>query len=217
MAFKADEDEGKARLNSALTKGSLVGHYRIIEKIGAGGMGEVYLAEDTELRRKVALKFLPQHLCQDADCLARFKREAQAAAKLNHPNIITIHEVSEFNGRPFFAMEYIEGESLADFIKKQDHSIEKIIDLSIQICEGLNKAHQAGIIHRDIKPSNILIDKDGRAKILDFGLAAIKGADKLTKTGSTIGTLHYMSPEQTRERKLTSGRTYFHLGRFYMK
>jgi serine/threonine protein kinase/tetratricopeptide (TPR) repeat protein len=191
-------DDDKTRTYVPLTSGTVVSHYRVIEKIGAGGMGEVYLAEDTELNRKVALKFLPPHLCQDADCRARFKREAQAAAKLSHPNIITIHEVNEYSGRPFFTMEYIEGDSLVDFIKKRDHSTEKIIDLSIQICEGLNKAHQAGIIHRDIKPSNILIDKDGRAKILDFGLAAIKGVDKLTKTGSTLGTLNYMSPEQTR-------------------
>ncbi|MCX6826650.1 MAG: protein kinase [candidate division Zixibacteria bacterium] len=189
-----------------------IGHYRIIEKIGAGGMGEVYLVEDIELNRKVALKFLSPHLCQDADCRARFKREAQAAAKLSHPNIVTIYEVDEFNSRPFFAMEYIEGESLADFVKQRDHSIEKIIDLSIQICEGLNKAHQAGIIHRDIKPSNILIDQDGRAKILDFGLATIKGLDKLTKTGSTLGTLHYMSPEQVRGEELDCRTDIFSMG-----
>ncbi|MCX6826649.1 MAG: serine/threonine-protein kinase [candidate division Zixibacteria bacterium] len=178
-------DDDKTRTHVPLTKGTLISHYRIIEKIGAGGMGEVYLVEDIELNRKVALKFLSPHLCQDADCRTRFKREAQAAAKLSHPNIVTIYEVDEFNSRPFFAMEYIEGESLADFVKQRDHSIEKITDLSIQICEGLNKAHQSGIVHRDIKPSNILIDQDGRAKILDFGLATIKGVDKLTKTGST--------------------------------
>jgi len=205
-------DEDKTRPLAVLTKGLLVGHYRILEKIGAGGMGEVYLADDAELDRKVALKFLSPHLCRDADCRARFKREAQAAAKLSHPNIVTIFEVSEFNGRPFFAMEHIEGESLADFIKKRDHSIEKIIDLSIQICEGLNKAHQAGITHRDIKPSNILTDHDGRAKILDFGLASIKGIDKLTKTGSTLGTLHYMSPEQTRGEEVDQRSDIFSFG-----
>jgi len=200
------------RSHVQLAHGSIIGHYRIVEKIGAGGMGEVYLAEDIELNRKVALKFLPPHLCQDADCRARFKREAQAAAKLSHPNIITIHEVSEYNGRPYFVMEYIEGESLADFIKKRDNSLDKIIDLSIQICEGLNKAHQAGIIHRDIKPSNILIDPDGRAKILDFGLAALKGDKKLTKTGSTLGTINYMSPEQTRGENLDHRSDIFSLG-----
>ena len=205
-------DDDKTQTHVLLTSGSMVSHYRIIEKIGAGGMGEVYLAEDTELNRKVALKFLPQNLCQDSDCRARFKRETQAAAKLNHPNIVTIHEVSEYNGRPFFSMEHIEGESLVDFIRKRDHSIEKIIDLSIQICEGLAKAHQAGTVHRDIKPSNILIDKEGRAKILDFGLAAIKGVDKLTKTGSTMGTLHYMSPEQTRGEVLDERSDIFSFG-----
>jgi len=198
--------------NFLFAKDTIIGHYRIIDKIGAGGMGEVYLAQDTELNRRVALKFLAPDLCHDADCRARFKREAQAAAQLSHPNIVTIHEVGEFNGRPFFAMEHIEGESLADFIKRGDHSLERIIDLSIQICEGLNKAHQAGIIHRDIKPSNILIARDGRARILDFGLAAIEGVDKLTKTGSTMGTLHYMSPEQTRGEVLDERSDIFSFG-----
>jgi serine/threonine protein kinase len=198
--------------NFLFAKDAIIGHYRIVDKIGAGGMGEVYLAEDTELNRRVALKFLAPDLCRDADCRARFKREAQAAAQLSHPNIVTIHEVGEYNGRPFFAMEHIEGESLADFIKRGDRSLERTIDLSIQICEGLDKAHRAGIIHRDIKPSNILIDRDGRAKILDFGLAAIEGVDKLTKTGSTMGTLHYMSPEQTRGEVLDERSDIFSFG-----
>ncbi|MCX6830211.1 MAG: protein kinase [candidate division Zixibacteria bacterium] len=210
--MESDAGEGKTESYPMLTKGTLIGHYKVVEKIGAGGMGEVYLAEDTELNRKVALKFLPPHLCQDADCRARLKREAQAAAKLDHPNIIQVYEVSEYQGRPFFAMQHIEGESLADFIKKRDNSIQKIIDLSIQICEGLNKAHQAGIIHRDIKPSNILIDHDGRAKILDFGLAAIRGDKKLTKTGSTMGTLHYMSHEQTRGEEVDQRSDIFSFG-----
>ncbi len=212
ILMPVEDDNEETRTFIVLSKGTRVGHYQIIEKIGAGGMGEVYLAEDTELNREVALKFLPPDLCRDPDCRARFKREAQAAAKLDHPNIITIHEVSEFNGQPFFAMQYIEGELLTDFIKKSNHSLEKIIDLSIQICEGLNKAHQAGIIHRDIKPSNILVDQDGRAKILDFGLAAIKGTDKLTKTGSTLGTINYMSPEQTRGEELDNRSDIFSLG-----
>jgi len=161
-------------------------------------MGEVYLAEDTKLNRKVALKFLPPHLCRDEDCRARFKREAQAAAKLNHPNIITIHEVSDYQGRPFIAMEHIEGRSLREFSSGRELSFEQILELAIQICEGLNEAHESGVTHRDIKPSNILIDSHGRAKIVDFGLAAVKGADQLTKTGSTMGTIGYMSPEQVR-------------------
>lgn len=159
-------------------------------------MGEVYLAEDTSLNRKVALKFLASHVCQDADCRARFKREAQAAANLNHPNIVTVYEVGEFNGRSFFAMEYVEGQPLSEVIKQGDCSLDKAIDLSLQICEGLEEAHRAGITHRDIKPANILVSQSGRAKLVDFGLAAVGGADKLTKEGSTLGTIGYMSPEQ---------------------
>ncbi len=189
-------DDDRTQAVTVLSKGTVIGHYRIVEKIGAGGMGEVYLAEDTELNRKVALKFLSSHLCQDADCRTRFKREAQAAAKLNHPNIVTIYEVSEFNGRPFFAMEHVEGQPLSELIKQGDCSLDKAIDLSLQICEGLQEAHKAGITHRDIKPANILISQSGRAKLVDFGLASVAGADKLTKEGSTLGTIGYMSPEQ---------------------
>jgi serine/threonine protein kinase/Tfp pilus assembly protein PilF len=191
-------DDNKTQAITVLTNGTVINHYRIIEKIGAGGMGEVYLAEDTGLNRQVALKFLSSHLCQDADCRTRFKREAQAAAKLNHPNIVTVYEVSEFNSRPFFAMEYVEGQSLRELIKAKEVPIEWVIELAIQICEGLHKAHQLGVVHRDVKPANILIDADGRAKILDFGLASVTGSDQLTKTGSTLGTIGYMSPEQVR-------------------
>ncbi|PWB74350.1 hypothetical protein C3F09_04090 [candidate division GN15 bacterium] len=181
-----------------LVVGTMVSHYRIIEKIGAGGMGEVYLAEDTELNRKVALKFLPPHLCQDADCRARFKREAQAAAKLDHPNIVSVFEVGEFQGRPFFSMQHVEGQSLKEVIAGRTLLLERIINLGIQICDGLQAAHEKGITHRDIKPSNILIDSHGRARIVDFGLASVMGLDHLTKTGSTMGTVAYMSPEQAR-------------------
>jgi serine/threonine protein kinase/Flp pilus assembly protein TadD len=193
-----DNDDDKTQTHVVLTKGMMVSHYRIIEKIGAGGMGEIFLAEDTELKRNVALKFLPPQLCQDEDCRSRFKREAQAVAKLDHPNIVTVYEVSEYKGRPFFAMQHVEGQSLKDLIKDAELSLEKTINLAKQICEGLDKAHQAGIIHRDIKPSNVVIDADGRPKLLDFGLATIKGTDRLTKTGSTLGTVGYMSPEQIR-------------------
>jgi len=189
-------DSDKTKSVAILSQGMLVGHYQIIEKIGAGGMGEVYLAEDTELNRKVALKFLSPHLCQDADCRTRFKREAQAAAKLNHPNIVTIYEVSEFNGRPFFAMEFVEGLPLSELIKQGDCPLDKVIDLSLQFCEGLQEAHRAGITHRDIKPANVLVSQSGRAKLVDFGLASVAGADKLTNEGSTLGTIGYMSPEQ---------------------
>jgi serine/threonine protein kinase len=191
-------DDDKTQAVPALSKGTVIGHYRIVEKIGAGGMGEVYLAEDTSLNRQVALKFLSPHLCQDADCRTRFKREAQAAAKLNHPNIGTIYEVGEFNGRPFFAMEFVEGLSLRELIENGSLTDERAVDLAIGICEGLSKAHQTGVVHRDIKPGNILLDADGRPKVVDFGVASIEGYDRLTRTGSIVGTVNYMSPEQVR-------------------
>jgi serine/threonine protein kinase len=195
-----------------MTKDTMVGHYRIVEKIGAGGMGEVYLAEDTQLDRRVALKFLPPHLCQDEDCRKRFKREAQAAAKLSHPNIVTIHEVGEYQDRPYFVMEHVEGLSLQEFSSDRNPSIEEILELSIQICEGLNDAHEKGVTHRDIKPSNILIDSHGRVKIVDFGLASVIGTDQLTRTGSTLGTIGYMSPEQVQGKNVDHRSDLFSLG-----
>ena len=195
-----------------LLRGTSIEHYRIIKKIGAGGMGEVYLAEDTKLNRQVALKFLPPHLCQDEDCRKRFKREAQAAAKLNHPNIITIYEVGQFMGRPYFAMEQVEGKSLREIIKNEELSTDKIISMSIQICEGLREAHEAGIVHRDIKPANIIIDEKRRLRLLDFGLAAVTGTEKLTKTGSTLGTVGYMSPEQVRGEEIDTRSDLFSFG-----
>lgn len=145
----------KAQTEAVLSRGSTVAHYTIIEKIGAGGMGEVYLAEDTRLNRRVALKFLPLQLSSDEELKARFKREAQAAAALTHPNIVTIHEVNEFQGRAFFAMEYVKGESLAEMLKSRQAPLDEIVGIAIQTCEGLREAHEAGVIHRDIKPSNI--------------------------------------------------------------
>ena len=180
----------------ALTAGTKVSHYTIISKIGAGGMGEVYLAEDSQLDRKVALKFLPSHLASNSDMRARFTREAKAAAKLDHPNIVPVHEVGEFHGRPFFAMAHIEGKSLREVIKDGKLSVSEAIDHTMQICEGLHEAHSAGVVHRDIKPANIIIDKKNKPRILDFGLATVSGEEKLTKTGSTLGTVGYMSPEQ---------------------
>jgi eukaryotic-like serine/threonine-protein kinase len=198
-----DNDETQSFI--VLSEGTMVGHYRIISKIGAGGMGEVYLAEDSTLDRKVAIKFLPPHLCQDDDCRKRFKREAQAAAKLSHPNIIHVYEVSEYQGRPFFAMEHVEGRSLRD-IEAEELDIDRIVGIAIQLCDGLQTAHAAGVIHRDIKPSNIIIDSSGRPRLLDFGLATVKGGEQLTKTGSTLGTVGYMSPEQI-EGKTTDARS----------
>jgi serine/threonine protein kinase/tetratricopeptide (TPR) repeat protein len=208
--FNADGE--RTHTHVALTQGTMISHYQIIEKIGAGGMGEVYLAEDTNLKRQVALKFLPPHLCQDEDCRARFKREAQAAAKLNHPNIVTIYEVSEYQGRSCIVMQYVEGKSLKDIIKEKELPVDQIIDLAIQICEGLSKAHEEGVIHRDIKPSNILISSDGRPKLLDFGLAAIKGYTHITRTGSTLGTVGYMSPEQAEGKSVDERSDLFSLG-----
>jgi len=195
-----------------LTKGTMVAHYRIVEKIGAGGMGEVYLVEDTKLKRKVALKFLPTQFSGDADFKARFVREAEATAKLNHPNIVTIYEVSEYQGRPFFAMELVEGQSLRDLAKGKELGIDRIIELAIQVCDGLSAAHEKQVVHRDIKPSNIVIDAYGRPKVLDFGLAAIQGGEHLTKTGSTLGTVRYMSPEQVQGQEVDHRSDLFSLG-----
>jgi serine/threonine protein kinase/tetratricopeptide (TPR) repeat protein len=208
----ADEShDDKTQTHIVLAKGTTVLHYRIVGKIGAGGMGEVYLAEDTELDRKVALKFLPSHLCQDEDCRKRFKREAQAAAKLSHPNIVTIHEVGEHQARRYFVMEHIEGRSLRD-VKAEELDIDRIIGIAIQLCDALHSAHTAGVTHRDIKPSNIIIDSSGRPRLLDFGLAMVKGGEHLTKTGSTLGTVGYMPPEQIEGKETDARSDLFSLG-----
>jgi serine/threonine protein kinase len=192
--------------------GKIFGHYKVMQKLGEGGMGEVFLAEDTKLNRQVALKFLPSQFASEESFKARFKREAQAAAALNHPNIITIHEVSEYEGRPYIAMEYVEGQSLKGLIGKKDMTINQVFDIAIQICEGLTKAHQQGIVHRDVKPQNILVDKDGRARILDFGLARLEREAMITRTGSTVGTVAYMSPEQARGERVDQRSDIFSLG-----
>jgi serine/threonine protein kinase len=192
----SDKGNDKTRTFMVLSPGVTVGHYRIIEKIGAGGMGEVFLAKDTRLNRRVALKFLPSHLSDNEDMKARFRREAQAAAKLDHPNIVPVYEVGQFEGRPFIAMAHIEGNPLREVMKEDKLSVSDCIQLIMHICEGLHKAHESGIVHRDIKPGNIIIDSSGRARLLDFGLATVTGEEKLTKTGSTLGTVGYMAPEQ---------------------
>ena len=195
-----------------LTNGTQVGHYKIISKIVAGGMGEVYLAEDTKLKRQVALKFMPVHLATDADMRTRFTREAQATAKLDHPNIVPVYEVGEHNNRPFFAMAHIEGQPLREVIKQGKLSVSEAIDFTMQICEGLHKAHESGVVHRDVKPGNIIIDKENRPRILDFGLATITGEEKLTKTGSTLGTAGYMSPEQIEGKQVDQRSDLFSVG-----
>jgi len=207
-----DHDNDKTRTHIVLTEGTMVSHYRILEKIGAGGMGEVFLAEDTKLKRQVALKFLPAHLITNDEVKSRFQREAQAVAKLNHPNIVTVHDVNEYNGRPYFVMEHVNGQPLHHFAHDEPLQIDQIIEYAIQICQGLGEAHRAGIVHRDIKAHNIVIDNSGRARLLDFGLAVVEGDDKLTKTGSTLGTVSYMSPEQVSGREIDHRSDLFSLG-----
>jgi serine/threonine protein kinase/Tfp pilus assembly protein PilF len=193
--------------------GKTISHYKIIEKLGQGGMGEVYLAEDLNLERRVALKFLPQHLTNDKDTIERFKREAKAAAALNHPNIITIYEIIETDKQICIVMEYVDGQTLRDIINPYSKfpvpNFQYIIQ---QLAAGLSSAHNAGIVHRDIKPENILINDQGQVKILDFGLAKLKGVSKLTKETSTLGTIYYMSPEQIQGREVDQRADIWSLG-----
>jgi len=209
----ADEShDDRTRDFVALTSGTRVSHYRIVEKIGAGGMGEVYLAEDTQLKRKVALKFMPVRYQDDPDARARFMREAQAAAVLNHQNIVTVYEIGEYNDRPFIAKEHCPGLVLRDYRIGKTLSLDQILDLIISITDGLQAAHSSGIVHRDLKPSNIVIDEFGKPKLLDFGLASIRDADRLTKTGSTLGTIGYMAPEQISGKEVDHRSDLFSLG-----
>ncbi|OGU71248.1 MAG: hypothetical protein A2V93_12785 [Ignavibacteria bacterium RBG_16_34_14] len=174
-----------------------ISHYKILEKLGEGGMGVVYKAEDTKLKREVAIKFLPHHISVNEEERKRFEIEAQAAASLNHPNITTIYSVEEVNENVFIVMEFIDGEELKNKIKAKMISVDDAIDIAIKICDGLEAAHKKGIVHRDIKSSNIMVTEDGAVKIMDFGLAKVSGAENLTRLGMTLGTIVYMSPEQT--------------------